>query len=173
MGSRSQGSRPRIQKNLRPRPRRHIPATDPLEAKDRNTLGLGQGPRTQRGSVLQKKKKKVFAQNSGKFSTTNRQSQKTKVLGSKIRKFFTKFKRSPKTRRALRQNSNAHCLGSFSTSQKIVLSSRKGHFRGLAGFKAKDLNFEAKDFKLCPIGRSRGHGRPPKLLPMVKRVIIK
>ena len=33
-----------------------------------------------------------------------------------------------------------------------VLEPRTGHIRELAGFEAK-----AKDFKLCPRGRSRGH----------------
>ena len=52
---RTQGSRsrPRTQKN--PRPRIALPRTDPLEAKDRNAWGQGQGPRTQR-QVLSKKK---------------------------------------------------------------------------------------------------------------------
>ena len=54
---RTQGSRPRprTQKNLRPRPRTAFPRTDTLEAKDRNALGQGQGPRTQ-AQVLSKKK---------------------------------------------------------------------------------------------------------------------
>ena len=40
------------------------------------------------------------------------------------------------------------------TIQKIVLSSSQGQasFRGLEA-KAKDLTFEAKDFKMCPRGR--------------------
>ena len=33
--------------NPRPRPRTAFPRTDPLEAKDRNARGQGQGPRTQ------------------------------------------------------------------------------------------------------------------------------
>ena len=52
--SRTQGSRPRTQKN--PRPRTAFPRTDTLEAKDRNARG--QGPRTQSASALQKKKKR-------------------------------------------------------------------------------------------------------------------
>ena len=43
-----------------PRPRTHLPWTDPFEAKDRNARGQGQGLRTQRGSVLKKKKKVSF-----------------------------------------------------------------------------------------------------------------
>ena len=46
--SRTQESRPRprTQKNPRPRPKTAFPKTDPLEAKDRNARGQGQGPRT-------------------------------------------------------------------------------------------------------------------------------
>ena len=52
--SRTQGSRPRpkIKKKKKPRPRTDFPRTDPLEAKDRNALG--QVPRIQRASGLQK-----------------------------------------------------------------------------------------------------------------------
>ena len=56
--SRTQGSRPRTQKNPRPRPRTDFPRTDTLEAKDRNARG--QGPRTQAQVLSKKKKKKVF-----------------------------------------------------------------------------------------------------------------
>ena len=46
-------------KNPRPSPKTAFPRTDPLEAKDRNARGQGQGPRTQ-ARVLSKKKKNVF-----------------------------------------------------------------------------------------------------------------
>ena len=52
--SRTQGSRPRTQKNSRPRTA--LPRTDSLEAKDRNARGQGQAPRTQAPSALQKKR---------------------------------------------------------------------------------------------------------------------
>ena len=39
-----------------PRPRTAFPRTEPLEAKDRNARGQGQGPRTQ-AQVLSKKKR--------------------------------------------------------------------------------------------------------------------
>ena len=70
--SRTQGSRPRPRKqkkirgqghkkNPRPRPRTAFPRTEPLEVKDRNARGQGQGLRTQ-PQVFSKKKvfKKVF-----------------------------------------------------------------------------------------------------------------
>ena len=63
MKSRTQGSRPRpkIQKNPRSRPRTALPRTDPLEAKDRNARGQGQGPRTQAQVFSQKKVFKKFS----------------------------------------------------------------------------------------------------------------
>ena len=39
-----------------PRPRTALPRTDPLEAKDKNSRGQGQGPRTQ-AQVFSKKEK--------------------------------------------------------------------------------------------------------------------
>ena len=54
-------------------------------------------------------------------------------------------------------------LFAFNQSKNnVVLELRTGHFRGLVGFKAKDLSFEskAKDFKMCPGGRPQGQARP-------------
>ena len=73
--SRTEGSRPRPRtqktirgqsqghkKNPRPRPRTALPRTDPLEAKDRNARGQGQGPRTQKQVFSKKKVFKNFFQ---------------------------------------------------------------------------------------------------------------
>ena len=51
-------------KNPRPRSRTAFPRTDPLEAKDRNARGQGQGPRTQPQGFSKKKtsSKKFFRQ---------------------------------------------------------------------------------------------------------------
>ena len=54
-----QGQSQGHKKNPRPRPRTALPRTDPLEAKDRNARGQGQGPRTQ-PQVFSERKKKVF-----------------------------------------------------------------------------------------------------------------
>ena len=55
--SRTQGLRPRAQKNPRPRAQKNLrPRTDPFEAKNRNARGQAQGPRTQRGSDFKKKR---------------------------------------------------------------------------------------------------------------------
>ena len=53
--ARGQGQGQGHKKNPRPRPRTVFPRTDPLEAKDRNARGQGQGPRTQ-PQVFSKKK---------------------------------------------------------------------------------------------------------------------
>ena len=42
-GYKARGQGPRHKKNPRPRPRTALPRTDPLEAKDRNARGQGQG----------------------------------------------------------------------------------------------------------------------------------
>ena len=55
MESRTQGSRPRPRTQKNPKPRTAFPRTEPLEAKDRNARGQGQGPRVQ-AQVLSKKK---------------------------------------------------------------------------------------------------------------------
>ena len=46
-GHKARGQGQRHKKNARPRPRTALPRTEPLEAKDRNARGQGQGPRTQ------------------------------------------------------------------------------------------------------------------------------
>ena len=53
--ARGQGQGQGHKKNPRPRPRTAFPRTEPLEAKDRNARGQGQGPRTQ-PQVFSKKK---------------------------------------------------------------------------------------------------------------------
>ena len=45
--SKTQGSRPRPKTQKNSKPMTAQPRTDPLEAKDRNVRGQGQGPRTQ------------------------------------------------------------------------------------------------------------------------------
>ena len=46
-GHKARGQDQGLKKNPRPRPRTALPRTDPLEAKDRNARGQGQGPQTQ------------------------------------------------------------------------------------------------------------------------------
>ena len=154
MDSRTQGLRPRpsTQKNF----------------EDRSSRGqglkysklIGQG----HNAEVFSKKKKVFAKTvANLFPQQTGDLKKQKVFALKFANFhkiqalFQKFF-SQVLLRAPRRNNIAHNLGSFSTSQKIVLISRKEHFRGLACFKAKDLTFGAKDFKLCPRGQRRPRG---------------
>ena len=107
------------------------PRTDPLEAKDRNAWGQGQGPTTQ-AQVFSKKRSL---------------------------KFF--FRRSPieEHKKDLRKVSARFLAFSnkILTVQKIVLSSsrRQGDFRGLEALTPRTWGFEAKakNFKMCPRGR--------------------
>ena len=73
--SRTQGSRPRTQKNLRLRPRTALLRTDPLEAMDRNARGQGQGPTTQAQVFSKKKLFKNFFQAISKREKQNRSLQ--------------------------------------------------------------------------------------------------
>ena len=138
MESRTQGSRsrPRTQKN--PRARTQLPRTEPLGTKDKNARGQAkdQGHSAEMFSKINKIKKGLCPQ---------------------IRKFPTKFKRQKlffasslacsKTKR--------QCSWPWSIFDKsknsAVLEPRTGSFLELAGFEAnaKDLTFEAKNFKLC------------------------
>ena len=62
-----------------------LPRTDPLEAKNRNARGQGQGPRTQRGTDLKKKtKKRSLLQKFVNFSKKNSGVLKKKVFAPKI-----------------------------------------------------------------------------------------
>ena len=54
-GHKARGQGQGHKKNPRPRPRTALPRADPLEAKDSNARGQGQGPRTQ-AQVFSKKK---------------------------------------------------------------------------------------------------------------------
>ena len=102
-------------------------------------------PRTQRGSVFQTKG--LRSKCSQVFRKLQAISKKNKKKGfrSQIHKFSTKFVRQKLflqvLLRAPRRSTIAHDIGTFSTGQKIVLSSSGG----LAGFeaKAKDFTFEA------------------------------
>ena len=100
------------------------PRTGMLEAKAKDTSA----------SVLQKKR------SSQKFF---RRSPKKKRSSQKF------FWRSPQ-KNVFQKIFQA--LHKILTIQKIVLSSsrRQANFRGLEASKAKDLTFEAKDFKMCP-----------------------
>ena len=122
------------------RPRTALPRTDPLEAKDRNARG--QGPRTQ-GQVFSEKKRssKIF------FGRSQKKS---------LQKFFQAFSNKKRLLKFFFQ-----AIYKISTIQKknAVLEPRTGQFLRTWGFEAKDLTFEAKDFKMCPLGHPRGQGR--------------
>ena len=59
-GHRARGQGQGHKKNLRPRPRTAFPRTEPLEAKDTNARGQGQGPRTLAQAFSKKKRSSKF-----------------------------------------------------------------------------------------------------------------
>ena len=128
--SRTQGSRPRTA----------FPRTGTLEAKNRNAQGQGHkrkcSPKKKKGlhNHFSDAKKGLYKHFSGDLQK-KRSSQKF-------------FKQSPQ-KNVFQEIFQA--LHKILTIQKIVLSSSRGkaNFRGL---EAKDLTFEAKDFKMCPRG---------------------
>ena len=149
MESRTQGSRPR------PRPRTQkkseAKAKDSL-SEDRHSRGQGQEcsrPRTKDTSASALQKKGLHKNFSGDLQNKKKRSSQ---------KFF---KRSPqknvfkKIFQTLHKNFN-------NSKNTAVLEPRTGQFSRTWGLeaKAKDLTFEAKDFKICPRGRLRGQGRP-------------
>ena len=84
-------------KNPRPRPRTAFPRTNPLEAKDRNARGQGQGPRTQAQVLSKKKKGKVFTKiYLGDLQKKKRSSQKFLKRTPQKNVFQKFFKRSTK-----------------------------------------------------------------------------
>ena len=86
-----------------------------------------------------KKKKKVFTE-------IFRRSPKKKVFTKNFQAISTK-KRFPKNFSSASQNFN-------NSKNSAVLKPRTGQFSRTWGLKAKakDLTFEAKDFKMCPRG---------------------
>ena len=116
-----------------PRPRTALPRTDPLEPKDRNARGQGQGPRTHAGvSVLKKKGLQNF------FQAISKKEKVFKFFFFHAKKVFKNFflaiynwgkqkKVFANFPRDLMAFSNK-----ISTVQKIVLSSSRGqgNFRG-------------------------------------------
>ena len=171
--SRTQGSRPRPGTQKNPRPRTHLPRTDPLEAKDRIVRGQSQGHSAE---VFSKKKslRSKFSQVFRKLQAISKKQKKS--LRPQIRKFATnscvKNFFSKVLWRAPKRNNIAYDIGTFSTDQKIVLSSSRellGIFEDLQGSKLRPRTspsrprprtsncvLEAKYFKVCP----RGQGRP-------------
>ena len=143
MESRTQGSRPR------PRTQKKIqgqgqpfrgqtlsrPRTEMLEAKAKD-----QGHKRKCSPKKKRSSQKFF-----------RRSQKKKKVFTKIFQAISTKKRFPKKFLSASQNFN-------NSKNSAVLEPRTGQFSRTWGLeaKAKDLTFEAKDFKICP----RGQGRP-------------
>ena len=128
-------TRPRTQKNPRPRPRSRtaLSRTDSLEAKDRNARAKVKNQGHKRKCSPKKK----------------RQSSKNVFRRFPVKNAFWNFFSGDL------QNCN-------NSKKSAVLEPRTGQFSRTWGLevKAKDLTFEAKDFKMGPRGRPRGQGRP-------------
>ena len=143
--SRTQGSRPwpRAQKK-NPRPRTAFPRTDTLEGGQEQECSR---PRTKdtSASALQKKKKR----SSQKFFRLSPKKKKKK------KKVFTKIFQAISTKQRFPKNFSSAPQTFNNSKNSAVLEPRTW---GLEA-KAKDLTFEAKDFKMCP----RGQGRPCRL----------
>ena len=140
--SRTLGSRPRPRNTKKS----EAQAKDNL-SEDRPSRGQGQEcsrpkPRTKDTSASASKKKGLHKNFSGDL-------QKLKKKSSP--KFFrrsSKKKRFPKNVSGAPQNF-------YNSKTSAVLEPRTSQFLRTRGFKAKDLTFEAKGFKMC----SRGQGR--------------
>ena len=129
MESRTKGWRPRTQKNPRPRLRTALPRTDPLEAKDRNALGQGQGHKRKcspKKKGLQKffsgdlqnfkdsKNSTVLEPRTGQFSGTRLRSFEAKVLTFKTK--AKNFKMCPRGQDVLEDSTSGAYTASTVTA---------------------------------------------------------
>ena len=80
----------------------------------------------------------------------------------KKKKVFTKIFQAIPTKNRFPKNFSSAPQNFNNSKNSAVLEPRTGQFSRTWGLeaKAKDLTFEAKDFKMCPRGRPRGQGRP-------------
>ena len=80
----------------------------------------------------------------------------------KKKKVFTKIFQAISTKKRFLKNFSSAPQNFNNSKNTAVLEPRTGQFWRTWGLeaKAKDLTFEAKDFKMCPRGRPRGQGRP-------------
>ena len=95
------------------------------------------------------------------------QGHKAQVLSKKKKKkVFTKIFQAISTKKRFPKNFSSAPQNFNIPKNSAVLEPRTGQFsrtwdlEAKAKAKAKDLTFEAKDFKICPRGRPRGQGRP-------------
>ena len=117
-----------------PRPRTHLPRTDPLEAKNRNARGHGHN-----AEVLSKKKRSSLKKTAN-FPQNENDLQKIRFSNFFFRKFFGVLQDETTLLMTL-----AHFQ---QVKNNTVLEPRTGFFRVFAGFEAK-----VKNFKLCPRGQ--------------------
>ena len=155
-------------KNPKQRPRTAFPRTDPLEAKDRNARGQGQGPRTQ-AQVFSEKKvfKKVFQAISKKKVLQNNFSDE------KGRKKFV-FRQSPidknkkRSPQIFREVSGVYQQNFISLKNIAVLEPRTGQFSKTLGFEGQDQGQGLQNVSSRTSSRPRRSLRTPPLPKTVK-----
>ena len=136
MELKKQRSRPRTQKNPRPRPRTDFLRTDPLEVKAKD-----------QGHIFSKLWSAKFP-----LPLSAKVFKILHVDNFFMINFRQGFRRSPKNKKGQRKEPPIF------REVAGILQKKKG--QRLVGFKAKDLSFEAKDFKMYSRGRLRGQVRP-------------
>ena len=101
------------------------------------------------------------------------QGHKRKCSPKKKKKVFTKIFQAISTKKRFPKNFSSASQNFNSTKNTAVLEPRTGQFLRICGLEAKDLTFEAKakDFKMCPRGRSRkpraSSRTPPLAIPYI------
>ena len=136
-------------------------------SEDRHFRAQGQEcprPRTKvtSASALQKKKglQKIFQA----ISKKKKKGLHKNFSGDlqKKKKVFTKAFQAISSKRRFPKNFSSAPLNFNNSKNSAVLEPRTGQFSRTWSLdaKAKNLTFEAKHFKMCPWGRSRGQGRP-------------
>ena len=135
-----------------------------LEAKAKDTKkirGQGQGQgQPFRGQTLSRPRTGMLEAKAKDQGHKRKCSPKKKK--KKKKKVFTKIFQAISTKKRFLKNFSSAPQNFNNSKNTAVLEPRTGQFSRTWGLeaKAKDLTFEAKDFKMCPRGRPRGQGRP-------------
>ena len=124
-----------------------------LEAKAKDTKkirGQGQGQgQPFRGQTLSRPRTGMLeAKDQGHKRKCSPKKEKKKV--------FTKIFQAISTKKPFLKNFSSAPQNFNNSKNSAVLEPRTGQFSRTWGLEAKDLTFEAKNFKMCP----RGQGRP-------------
>ena len=126
------------------------------EVKSR-TQGSRPRPRTQKKSEAKAKNSLYEDRHSrGQGQKCSRPRTKdTSASALQKKKVFTKIFQAISTKKRFPKNFSSAPRNFNNSKNSAVLEPRTGQFSRTSGLEAK-----AKDFKMCPRGRSRGQGRP-------------